>query len=270
MDPIVTAFITVYNEQELISRAVESLLKQTLHNIEVLVVDDGSTDKTLDILATFKDSRLRVVERERSGRADSLAFACREARGKYLANLDADDEAYPSRLQKQVEFLEAHPDYAWVGCGEERDDTQRDEHIHRLYPETDAEIRRQSAKCIPYCHSAVTFRRELIESGLNYDPGQPFLIDFEFFLRVAKQYKVANLPEVLVKRRARNESYFQKSFKTGVQNRRLAKFCASAVKTFGLCPLFYVYPAARLIYPLMPNTMKRFLRQRQGLQESHE
>lgn len=269
MNPVATAFITVYNEEQWISKAVESLLNQTLQNIEILIVDDGSTDRTRDILASFQDPRLRVIARDRAGRADSLAFACKEARGKYLANLDADDEAYPTRLEKQVRFLESHPDHAWVGCGEDREDSQRDEHIHRLYPQTDIDIRRQSAKCIPYCHSAVTFRRDLIEQGINYDPKQPFLIDFEFFLRVAKKYKVANLPEVLVMRRARHESYFQSRFKTSLQNRRLAKFCAQAVREFGLPFHYYAYPAARLAYPLLPNALKRIVRHRQGLQESH-
>ena len=270
MQPKATAFITVYNEEQWVERAVASLLTQTLREIEVLVVDDGSTDRTPQILDSIRDDRLRVIHRERSGRAAALAFACSEARGKYLANLDADDEAFPERLAKQVRFLEAHPDHALVGCGEERDDSQRNEHIHRLYPESDADIRRQAAKCIPYCHSAVTFRRDLIEQGINYDPAQPFLIDFEFFLRVAMHYKVANLPEVLVMRRARNESYFQSRFSTAEQNRRLAVFCARAVREFGLPLYYYLYPAARLIYPRLPNAVKRIIRRRQGLREAHE
>lgn len=212
---------------------------------------------------------MRLIQRERSGRADSLAFACRKAKGKYLANLDADDEAYPTRLTKQVAFLEKHQDYAWVGGGEEREDTQRNEHIKRLYPETDQKIRAQCAKCIPYCHSAVMFRQTLIEQGLNYDPKQPFLIDFEFFLRVAKRYKVANLPEIVVKRRARDESYFQRNFSAHKTNRRLARFCAKAVYEFKLPPFHYTYPLLRLAYPLIPTALKRIIRGRHGLAESN-
>ncbi len=268
MKGIITAFITVYNEEQWIGAAVESLLNQTLHDVEVLVVDDGSTDRTPEILQAIVDDRVRVLHRERGGRAMALAFAASEAQGKYVANLDGDDEAYPARLEKQVRFLEAYPDHAWVGCGEDREDTRRAECIRRLYPEGDAAIRRQAAKCIPYCHSGVTFRRELIEQGINYDPEQEFLIDFEFFLRVAKRYRVANLPEVLVKRRVRNESYFQSRFRTSIQNRRLARLCARAVREFALPPRYYAYPAARLVYPLLPIPLKRLVRRRLGLQES--
>jgi glycosyltransferase EpsE len=269
MNSFTTAFITVYNEEQWISRAVESLMNQTLQGLEILVVDDGSTDGTRAILSSFQDPRLRVIVRHRAGRAESLAFACREAKGKYLANLDADDEAYPTRLEKQVRFLDSRPDHAWVGCGEDREDSQRKEHVHRLYPETDEAIRRQAARCIPYCHSGVTFRRSLIEEGINYDPRQPFLIDFEFFLRVARYHKVANLPEVLVKRRARQDSYFQSRFTTGAQNRRLAWLCTRAVREFALPPHYYTYPAARLVYPLLPSSLKRPIRRRLGLEESH-
>ena len=269
MKPIVTAFITVFNEERWIESAIISLLNQSLSDIEILVVDDGSTDRAAEIINSIDDERLRLIQRDRNGRADSLAFACRQAKGKYLANLDADDEAYPERLAKQVQFLEAHPDYAWVGGGEEREDTQRNEHLKRLYPPTDSKIRLQCAKCIPYCHSAVMFRRQLIEQGINYDPKQPFLIDFEFFLRVAKQYKVANLPEIVVKRRARDDSYFQHHFGTHKTNQRLARLCAKAVYDFQLPRWYYIYPLLRLAYPLIPTAWKRIIRSRHGLTETH-
>lgn len=268
--PKVSVFITVYNEVELIERAVRSLLNQTLENLEVLVVDDGSDDGTAEIVESIYDPRLRLIRCARMGRAAALAYACTQAQGRYLANLDADDTASPARLERQAAFLDTHPDHAWVGCGEEREDNQRNESFSRTYPLDDADIRRMAAKCIPYCHSAVMFRRSLLDEGLNYDPAQPFLIDFEFFLRVMARHKVANLPEPLVKRYVRNESYFQSHFSTARQNRRLALLCARAVKEFGLPPHYYLYPLARLIYPWLPNVLKRRVRSGQGLAESHE
>ncbi|MBN2023855.1 MAG: glycosyltransferase family 2 protein [Pirellulales bacterium] len=268
MKPLVTAFITVYNEETWIEPAVRSLLDQSLRDIEVLVLDDGSTDLTRQILDAIADPRLRVIHAPRQGRAASLARATTIARGKYLANLDADDEAFPARLEMQARFLENMPEYGWIGSAEQREDTQRGDNVVRVYPETDKAIRRQAAKCIPYCHSAVMFRRNLVEQGINYDPSQPFLIDFEFFIRVAKHCKVANLPEALVKRRVRNESYFQRSFSTQSQNRRLAYLSSCAIREFGLSPLHYVFPASRLAYPWIPNTLKRQLRARNGLAET--
>lgn len=261
----VTAIITVFNGEEFIRRAVESLLQQSMKDVEVLVLNDGSTDATRHILEQIDDARLRVINLPRTGRAGALAMACREARGLYIANLDADDLSYPDRLEKQANFLDENPDHGWVGCGEEQDDDRRGEHHRRVYPLTDAEIRRQSAKCIPYCHSAVMFRKSLVDEGINYDATQPYLIDFEFFLRVAAQTKVANLPDILVKRNVRSVSFFQSQFKTSKQNVRLARFCAQAVRQFGLPFKFYLYPLARLIYPYMPSSLKKRIRRGQGL-----
>jgi glycosyltransferase EpsE len=267
-NPRVTAIMTVFNGAPFVATAVESLLAQTLRNIEVLVLNDGSADGTAAVLDAIPDSRLRVVHLPRTGRAAALAMACEQAKGRYIANLDADDVSYPERLERQAAFLDVHPDYAWVGCGEEQEDNRRGEHHRRLYALEDADIRRQAAKCIPYCHSGVMFAKHLISAGINYDSSQRFLIDFEFFLRVASHHRVANLPEVLVKRNVRAESFFQSQFKTSQQNTRLAQLCAHAVKTFGLPPYYYAYPLARLAYPMLPDGFKRVVRARHGVHEA--
>jgi glycosyltransferase involved in cell wall biosynthesis len=268
--PQVTALITVYNEETWLGAALDSLLAQTLDDIEVLVIDDGSTDGTPAILASYQDARLVVDRQERIGRAAALVLGVARARGTYVAILDADDRAYPNRLAKQADFLDRHPEVAWVGCGEERQDSQRHEHTVRLYPGADAAIRRMSARCIPYCHSGAMFRTSLRERGLTYDPSLPYLIDFEFFLRVAERHKVANIEEALVMRRVRDASFFQRTFTRADQNRALARLCASAVRRFGLPPWYYAYPLARLIYPWMPHAVKRGVRRLVGLSEHAE
>ncbi|GAB5517425.1 glycosyltransferase family 2 protein [Rhodopirellula baltica] len=266
--PDVTAIITVYNEQQWIRCAVESLLQQSLEEIEVLVLDDGSDDDTPAILDSFDDDRLKVIRCGRMGRAAALAHAVELATGRYIANLDADDVAYSDRLECQAAFLDAHPDHAWVGGGEDRVDSQRDEHYLRLYPETDAEIRRMSAKCIPYCHSAITFRRSVLDEGLNYNPQQPYLIDFEFFLRVAAKHKVANLPHAVVMRRAHGKSFFQSRFKVSDQNRELSRLCRVARREFQLPLWMEAYPIARTVYPMLPTFVKTPIRRVLGLKEN--
>ncbi|MES1944096.1 family 2 glycosyl transferase [Salinisphaera sp. PC39] len=266
--PLVSVILTTYNESDRIEIALHSIFAQTMTDYEVVVVDDGSTDDTVDVMRRMGDARVHVVEAGRLGRGGALKRAVEEARGKYVANLDADDEACPDRLAGQSVYLEGHPEVVWLGGGEEMVDNRRGERFVRRYPTDDAAIRRQSAKCIPYSHSAVMFRRSLLEEGLNYDPAQPYLIDFEFFLRVASKHPVANLDEPVVRRNVRGESYFQSSFSTARQNRRLAVLCARAIRRFGLPVSCYVFPMARLAYPLLPGWLKRRIRHSQGLRET--
>lgn len=266
--PRVTALITVYNEETWIGAALKSLFAQSHEDFEVLVVDDGSDDDTPLILSKLRDPRLRVIHAGRLGRGGALALGMQEARGHYVAILDADDEAHPARLARQAAFLDAHPEVAWLGCAEERRDAQRGEHAIRIYPQTDAAIRAMSARCIPYSHSGVMVRRAILDEGLNYDPWQPCLIDFDLFLRVASRHRVANLAEPLVMRRLRNESFFQSRFRRREQNRALARMQADAVRRFGLPVRFHLFAFARLGYDLVPDRGKRVVRRLAGLRES--
>lgn len=265
--PRVTALVTAYNEQARIGAALDSLFAQSFDDFEVLVVDDGSEDDTPAILAALRDPRLRVIHAGRLGRGGALALGLQEARGDYVAILDADDAAYPERLARQAAFLDAHPDVAWLGCGEERCDTQRGEHAIRLYPQDDAAIRAMAARCIPYSHSGVMLRRAIVAEGLNYDPWQSCLIDFDLFLRVASRHRVANLPEPLVLRRLRDDSFFQSRFRRRAQNRALARMQADAVRRFALPARFHLFPLVRLGYDLVPDRAKRLLRRMAGLRE---
>lgn len=268
-NPHVTAMMAVYNERDNVSRAVHSLLEQSLTDIEVLVVDDGSDDGTSEVLRTINDLRLRVLRKDdRGGQAAALAMAAQQARGRYVANLDADDVAYPDRLEKQAAFLDAHPDHGWVSGAEDRRDEQRGESYVRKYPLDDAAIRRQAARCIPYCHTGIMFRRQIVEEGINYDPMQPYLIDFHLFLRIAEKWKVANLPDPVVIRNARDDSFYQRRFKRMAQNRRLAELSFQAITLFRLPAWYRIYPAARLGYPYLPNMAKRYIRAVGGLAES--
>jgi glycosyltransferase EpsE len=263
----ISVVIAVYNEEILVKKAVQSILDQTFFDFELIVVNDGSSDDTEKVLKAFSDKRIKVITQKNAGQAAALANACNLAKGKYIANLDADDIAYPERLEKQFALFESDSDLAWVGCGEERIDSQRNEHINRLFPADDSEIRKQCAKCIPYCHSGVMFKKSLIDEGINYDPEQPYMIDFHLFLRVAEKYKVANVPEVLMKRYVRDESFYQDKYSTGKQNKRLAWHCMRAVKLFKLPFWYNIYPLARLIYPYLPIPVKRIVRKKQGLSE---
>jgi hypothetical protein len=113
--PALTVVMTVYNGSPYVEEAVNSLLAQDFDDFELVIVDDGSTDGTAEALARRTDPRMRLVRRAHAGRVAALNHAVGLARGRYLANLDADDVALPGRLALPVRFLDDHPDVAVVG-----------------------------------------------------------------------------------------------------------------------------------------------------------
>lgn len=263
----VSVIIAVFNGEDYIAKAVESILSQDFNRMELIVVDDGSTDRTLEILKNIDDARLRVYRQHNEGQYPALVKGIEHAKGDLIARLDADDVALPGRIKAQVDYLDAHPDCAWLGCGEVRIDKKRNERYVRKYPEFDADIRNMAARCIPYCHSGIMFRRFLIEEGLNYPCKKQFMNDFEFFINVASKYSVANLPRAYVVRTVSDRSFYQSNFSTLRQNIRLVRLCARAIKMFDLRWVSYLFLLPRLAYPVIPNRIKRFLRRSQGLAE---
>lgn len=110
--------MSVHNGEKTVGAAIHSVLWQTYSDWELLVVNDASTDATARILNQFQDPRIRVVdEQQQKGLAVRLNYCVMQARGRYIARMDADDIAYPERFQRQVQYLEAHPDIDLLGHG---------------------------------------------------------------------------------------------------------------------------------------------------------
>ena len=116
MDPIVSIGMPVFNCESTLDQAIQSILQQTYYNWELILIDDGSQDKTVAVANRYQDRRIRIIVDGKNKRlAARLNQAVRESRGKYFARMDADDIAYPSRLKTQVQFLEDHPEIDLVG-----------------------------------------------------------------------------------------------------------------------------------------------------------
>jgi len=113
--------MSVYNAEKYLCKAIDSIVAQTFADFEFIVIDDGSTDSSPQILKRFaeKDSRLRVETRANKGLTRSLNEAIALSRGEFLARMDADDIALPNRLQIQVDFLQAYSDVVLLGGGYE-------------------------------------------------------------------------------------------------------------------------------------------------------
>jgi len=190
----------VLNEERWVSLAMESILCQTRSDFEFIITDDGSTDKTFEIISGYKDdSRVRIIRHPtRKGLAVSLNEQIHQTRGKYIARMDGDDIANPERLAKQVAYLDRHPDAGLLGsfC---REIDSKGNHIGVWRrPVSDKALRRAIMRYNPFIHSSVMLPRQVfLKTGL-YNEGRAYAQDYDLWLRVSMHYQLSNLPEPLI------------------------------------------------------------------------
>ena len=199
--PAVSVLMGVHNGAPWVARAVESVLGQTLADLELIVVDDGSTDATPALLAAVPDPRLIVERQARAGLARALNRALARARAPLIARLDADDVALPLRLERQAAFLAAHSEVGLLGTAARVvDEDGREVGVIRP-PEDDGALRRALIRRNPFVHSSITLRRALALQAGGYDASFPVAQDYDLWLRLAAITAMANLAEPLVIRR---------------------------------------------------------------------
>ena len=199
--PAVSVLMGVHNGGPFVGEAVASVLGQTDGDLELIVVDDGSTDDTPDRLAAVVDSRLRVHRQARTGLTRALNRALGLSRAALVARLDADDVALPERLAHQRAFLAAHPEVGLLGTAAREQDP--DGALVRVVrpPVDDAALRRALIRANPFVHSSVMVRRELVARVGGYDERLAVAQDYDLWMRLARLTRLATLPEVLVVRR---------------------------------------------------------------------
>src|SRR5580765_6438409 len=158
-DPAVSVLMAVRNGAPWVREVAESVLSQTAPDLELIVVDDGSTDATPDTLASIGDSRVRVERQPPRGLTPSLNRALSLARAPLIARLDADDLALPERLACQRRFLDIHPDVGLLGTAAREVDASGQLVSVVTPPEDDAAIRRAVIRRNPFVLSSVMIRR---------------------------------------------------------------------------------------------------------------
>ncbi len=199
--PAVSVLMGVWNGAPRVREAIESVLAQTMGDLELVVVDDGSTDATASILGSFDDARVRVTRQSRGGLTSALRSALDLARAPLLARLDADDVALSERLERQRDFLERHPEVGLLGtAAREVDAAGREIGVVRP-PTEDAVLRCALIRHNPFVHSSIMMRRTALEQAGGYDPSFPVAQDYDLWMRMSRVTRMANLPEALVVRR---------------------------------------------------------------------
>ena len=198
--PLVTALLAVHDGEAYVETAIASLLGQSMPELELLVVDDASADRTPEIVEGIADERLRVLRNDSQiGLAASLNRGLDESRGMYVARLDADDVALPDRLERQLAHIRGAPSVAIVGSAVmELDDVGRVGAFH-LMPSGTAAVRWSALFSAPFFHPSVLLERGALERHeLRYDEGFPESEDYDLWSRLLEVAEGDNLPEPLV------------------------------------------------------------------------
>jgi len=229
--PLVSVLLAAHDDAPFLGEAVESVLGQTLRDLELIVVDDASTDRTPVLLEAIADERLRVVRNEeQAGLAASLNRGLDLAGGRYVARLDADDVALPARLERQVEHLRAEPRCAVVGSAiVDLDEEGRSGATH-VPPSRPTPLRWHALFSSPFFHPTVLVDREVLDAhGLRYDPEYLESEDYELWTRLFVFADGANLKTPLVLKRVHagqaslRRSKLQESFQRRVALREIAR-----------------------------------------------
>ncbi|MHB8261608.1 MAG: glycosyltransferase family 2 protein [Bacteroidia bacterium] len=197
MIPAVSVIMPVYNAEPYLKEAIESILNQTFTDFELLIIDDASTDKSVEIVKSYHDNRIVLLHKPvNSGITDSLNMAIPLAKGKYIARMDADDISMPDRFLKQYNYMEQHPDILVLGTMYKIIGT---EIIPENLPITYEQVKLFSLMQSPVAHPTVFIRRSIFDMyNLRYDRTFEHTEDYELWTRIIDIGKVENLPEVLL------------------------------------------------------------------------
>jgi hypothetical protein len=221
--PSVTVLMSVFNGEEFLRKAVDSILSQTYADFELLVIDDCSTDHSAEILRSYADPRLRVVRNEQNiGLTASLNHGLRLSRGELIARQDADDVSHATRLERQVGFLKQNPHIALLGAQvriiNETGSVLNPMGLYRCASEQG--VVWQLLFGNPFVHSTVMFRRAAIVDVGGYDESLRYSQDIELWSRVLVNHRGTNLRETLLDYRTHPSSIVNQRGSEVLESRR--------------------------------------------------
>jgi glycosyltransferase involved in cell wall biosynthesis len=194
--PLVSIVLPVYNGGDYLRDSVRSILEQTYRNLELIVVDDGSTDGCMEEVARLSDERIRSFRQENAGRAAALNLGLDHARGSFYATQDADDLSHPRRVERLVQVLREQPDVAAVFSG--HDLLLGDRRVAPLFADRDRDAcaRAIEAFAMPSHDPTAMFRLEMV-GDLRYEPSLRIGAAFDYILRVGERWPMLVLGECL-------------------------------------------------------------------------
>lgn len=257
---MITVIMGARNASRYIGQAIESILSQSCRDFEFIIVEDGSTDRTLEILEEYRrrDDRIIVLRNpENMGLTKSLNRALSHARGEYVARMDADDVSHPERFEKQLEYLEQNKDIIVLGTRGITIDGKGRKIAERDVPLANRDIVKIVGWANPMIHSSVMFRKDEIERIGNYNENCRIVQDHELWFRcIAEGYSMGNLAERLLFYRMDDGYIGRKSVKYRLQEAKIRWSGSRLIKASFFDRLGVLIP---LILMLIPESAMKHL-----------
>ena len=207
-----TVLLPVRNGGRWLGETIQSLENQTFKDFELLVIDDGSTDNSIDIIKQSNLQHIRIILGPQQGLAKALALGVNESKTEIIFRQDQDDISLPSRFQLQYNFLEENKDHVAVGSNATKIDEKGNKKGVIKSPNNSKAIKMYFNLSNPLVHSSMAFRKSVVLAAGNYwsPSSDPFPEDFHLWSRLIKKGQIANIPSILVLYRIHNESLSQK------------------------------------------------------------
>ena len=262
MAPYLSVITTIYNAEQYVEESIRSILQQTHSDFEYVVVDDGSNDGTLARLENLNDPRLRVILGGRIGRSRALNLAWQSSQGTLIAIQDADDLAFPDRLEVQLQIMKQEPHIAVLAASQIL--INEEEEYSRLVPQGGTVAVRDMTEYLqhfnPISHTSLLIKRSVLEAVYGYDENLECVVDWDLYIRlVARGFRVYECKKPLVLKRIHRHQYFE------AKNRfsyvvTCAKIQAKAISCFGGNPLRFTWLMPWFVYRLLPRNFRMRLR----------
>ncbi|WP_103599759.1 glycosyltransferase family 2 protein [Campylobacter concisus] len=199
-NPVVSVVMSVYNAEKYLDDAIQSILKQTYKNFEFVIINDGSNDRSLEIIKKYKneDDHIILISRENRGLISSLNEGIAKARGEYIARMDADDISLPFRIEKQLQVMEHDKNIVVCGSWINIFGENINEKVARYF-EHDKQIKANLLVSCCFAHPSVMIRKDaLTNNNILYDERFKNAEDYYLWTQLAKVGKFYNIPEILL------------------------------------------------------------------------
>lgn len=194
---LVSVVMSVYNDEQYLKESLDSIFAQTIQDFELIIVDDCSTDRTVEIIENYHDDRIRLIcNSENRGLTRNLNTALEYVQGTYIARMDGDDKSRPERFEKQIAYLEQHPELMLISC---RTHMFGEEDLISQIQGTPKQLQAMMLIRPVLAHPGFMMRRELIvQEGFRYDESYRSAQDYNFAARVARKFGIGVTPDILL------------------------------------------------------------------------